>query len=103
MYRESEIKKGDLYSFDLFVSDETEGKSIQSIFRHAMVCVLPEHHAYVGVFSDFRPLTFEGNCYLSRGSEAVFFLEQIVLARESLSYPGDRKILLENIYATFEE
>lgn len=101
--QESDLKKWDLYAFDLFVTDDTEGKSLSSLFRHGVVCVLPSDHAYSGVLSDFHPLTFEGNAYLTRGSEAVFYLERIVLARENLSYPGDRKILLENIYATFED
>lgn len=85
--QESDLKKGDLYAFDLFVSDETGGKSIQSIFRHGVVCVLPLDHAYAGILSDFHPLTFEGNCYLTRGSEPIFYLERIILARENLSYP----------------
>ena len=102
VYSPKEITKNDLYWFDLFVSDDHVGLNLREIFRHGVVSILPIEHEYSALLSDFRPLAFEGNTFRVREVHLYHYLERIALARENLSYPGDRRVLLENVFATFE-
>ena len=78
------------------------GLNLREIFRHGVVSILPVEHEYSALLSDFRPLAFEGNTFRVREVHLYHYLERIALARENLSYPGDRRVLLENVFATFE-
>jgi hypothetical protein len=55
------------------------------------------------LFSEFDPMKFSGNAFLFGNIDRFLIFEKLIRFLENIRYPGDRRILLENIEKTARE
>lgn len=84
---------------DAFVADILiDGLPIGALMKEQVVPILP-----LGCeesLSEFNPMKFEGNAFLFEQTTQFHILEKIIRYLENIRYPGDKRMLLENVAKT---
>lgn len=84
---------------DAFVADILfDSLPTRELIHHGVVPILPSgcHKS----FSEFNPMKFEGNGFFFEQTTEFHILEKIIRYLENVRYPGDKRMLLENVIKT---
>jgi hypothetical protein len=84
---------------DAFIADvSVDTLPIGSLMREQVVPILPLWCEKS--LSEFNPMKFEGNAFLFEQTTGFHILEKIIRYLENIRYPGDKRMLLENVGKT---
>lgn len=84
---------------DAFVADVLlDSLPIGALMREQVVPILP--FGCEQNLSEFNPMKFEGNGFFFEQTTQFHILEKIIRYLENIRYPGDKRMLLENVAKT---
>lgn len=90
-----------LQGADVWITDSIDSSiPISLLCKNGVIPVVPLQQNKDSVWNEFNPMKFEWNAFLFKELNQFQMFASLIRAIENMRYPGDKRMLLQNVQST---